>query len=233
MLKKIAIILYIFVLTMMVAGCAWENLPIDGEEVQTRYIRVNMRLGGPMNPEYYYYIVFNLSGDTDKKPYTIFDGEDRGKYWTVYYMYGQPPNRVLDLYRGFGGTSPDGDYRVDDRPTQRYDLNEVKDGTNIGGDQITLVVDLTDFGLIPDSINLNMIVCTQAIDLESKYEYEWDPYVFDSFYERGITISLNSVDPWWGEANYEDKLEVFPNENEETAPPGADIIDWYFTVITG
>jgi hypothetical protein len=216
----------------MLNSCAWENLPAGGEEVPTRIVRVMMRLGGPIRNDLFYYIVFNLSGDPTKKPYSIFDGEDRGKYWTVYYMYGQPPLRDLDLYRGFGGKTKDGDYRIDQRPTQRYDLNELMDGTTISGDQITLVINLTEFGFIPNNINMNMIVCNQAIDLESKFEYEWDPYVFDSFYERGITIDLNSIDPWWGESNYEDKMEVFPNENEETAPPGADIIDWYFTVIS-
>ncbi len=232
MFKKYTLILYILPLLIAFNGCAWENLP-EGEVANEKIIRVNMRMEGPMHEELYYYIVFNLSGDPERKPYSLFMGEDRGKYWSVYYMYGQPPFRDRDIYRGFGGTTTEGANRVDGRPTESRDLNEIL-SSNTQGDQFTLELNLTEFGLIPDLININMIVCNQAIDLESKLEYEWDPYVYDSFWERGISINMNSNDLWWGEANPDFQMEqdTQSNEHELSAPPEADIISWYFQVVS-
>ncbi len=227
---KLVIILYILALIPM-CGCAWENLP-EGEVEEKKIIQVTMRLGGKMRSDLFYYIVFNLSGDPDKKPYSVFDGEDRGKNWTVYYMWGTPPFEPTGLYRGFGCKGISGNDLIDNFPDKEDFINELLPGTNVSGDSMTLRIDMTNLPLTSGYINLNMIVCNQAIDAQSKFEYEYDPYVFDSFYERGITMNLLGYETFWSEQQSENAQEEFPNEQEETAPPEADIINWRFQVIS-
>ena len=78
MLKKLIPILCLIVLSLNI-GCAWENLPEGEVEVQ-KIIQVTMRLGGAMHEDLFYYIIFNVSGDPDNKPYSVFEGDDRGKF---------------------------------------------------------------------------------------------------------------------------------------------------------
>ena len=228
MSKKILVILCMLTLFSAVS-CAWENLP-EGEQEIKRIIQVTMRLGGTMRTDLFYYIVFNLSGDPNKKPYSVFDGEDRGKYWTVYYMYGQPPYEDLDLYRGFGGKGTDGSSRIDRFPTEQDELNELLLGTSIQGDQMTLRIDLTELKLKSPIMNMNMIVCNQAIDAQSKFEYKYIPCVWDSFYAQGVTIDLMGTDYYWNEQS--DPMEQISNEHEDTASPEANIIGWYFQIVS-
>jgi len=230
MLRKLIPILCLITISLNI-GCAWENLP-EGEVIDQKIIQVTMKLGGAMHEDLFYYIVFNLSGDLGKKPYSIFDGEDRGKYWTVYYMYGAPPYRDRGLYRGLGGISLSGNVLIDQFPKTQDFATELLPGTNVQGDSMTLKIDLTELPLVSDIVNLNMIVCNQAIDAESKFEYEYEPYVFDSFMDRGLSIDIGGHDSYWSEAMEEYKQELFPNEHEDTAPPEADIIHWNFQVIT-
>ncbi len=229
MSKKIALILNILIL-FVATGCAWENLP-EGEEEDQRIIEVTMRLGGAIVPEYFYYIVFNVSGDDTMKPYSIFEGEDRGKYWHVYYMVGQPPFRAYGLYRGRGGLGPGGEELIDKEPVERSYLNELLPGTDFSGDRIHLKIDLSEFASVPAKINMNMIVCNQAIDERSRYEYELEPVVWDSFYQGGITMNLSGIDDFWDEMVSEHRQEDIPNEYEELAVPGADIKGWHFEKI--
>jgi len=210
-------------------GCAWSNPPEGGEKPQ-KIIQVTMRLGGAMHEELFYYIVFNLSGKIDNKPYSVFDGEDRGKFWTVYYMYGAPPYKPRDLYRGFGGKGVNGTLLIDKFPTAQIDLTELRPGTSVQGESMTLVIDLTELPLPSKIVNLNMIVCNQAIDAESKFWYEYDPRVYDSFLNRGISIDMGGVTDYWSEAGY--PQEEIANEYEDASVPQADIVDWSFQIIT-
>lgn len=212
-------------------SCAWENLP-EGVQEKQRIIEVTMKTGGAMRPDLFYYIVFNLSGDPSKKPYSIFEGEDRGKYWSVYYMWGKPPYKNLGLYRGFGGKGKDGKNLVDNPPLDRSLLHELTTGTSVSGDRMTLRIDLSKLAIPASitSINMNMIVCNQAIDADSRVDYQYAPYVFDSFYDRGITIPLTGVGDYWDEAN--NPQERLPNEHENSAPPEANITDWRFFKIS-
>jgi len=225
-------ILLITSLSYLLTSCAWENLP-EGEVKKQRIVQVTMRLGGAMRPDLFYYIVFNLSGDPNKKPYSVFEGEDRGKYWTVYYMWGTPPHRDTDLYRGFGGKSKSGSNLIDKPPIPRRDLIELLPGTVVEGDHMTLVINLTDLPF-PETgnviVNMNMIVCNQAIDAVSRIEYEYEPYVFDSFLNRGISMTLTSVADYWDE--FHNQQEHIPNEHEDVAPPEANIVDWRFQIVT-
>jgi hypothetical protein len=183
-----------------------------------------------MIPDYFYYIVFNLSGDSEKKPYSVFEGEDRGKYWNIYYMYGRPPFRDLGLYRGYGGIGPNDEVLIDMEPLERAYLNELLPGTDVSGDHMVLRIDLTKLKLPTKKINMNMIVCNQAIDAKSQIEYEYDPLVWDSFYGRGITMDLGGTTDFWNEFN--NRMEDKPNEREDVAPPGADIKNWRFQIIS-
>ncbi len=213
---------------LLIVGCAWENLP-EGEVEEEFIVEVTMRLEGPKLPNLFYYIVFNLSGDSARKPYSVFSGEDRGRYWNIYYMYGEPPFRDPDLYRGYGGTLPDGTELIDGRPLESQKLNEVLI-QNTTGDHITLRINLSDLDLPSQEINMNMIVCNQAIDAESQIEYEWEPLVWDSFKDRGITMNLGGIADYWNEFN--EQMEDQPNEREESAAPGADIKSWSFKIIS-
>jgi hypothetical protein len=228
--KSIILILYIIFLLAGV-GCAWENLPQGQEETQ-RIIQVNMRMGGAMRSDLFYYIVFNLSGNAENKPYSVFDGVDRGKFWTVYYMWGTPPLKETGLYRGFGGKGVNGSNLIDRFPMSREYLNELLPGTTVEGDHMTLSIDVSKLHIPATtslSVNMNMIVCNQAIDATSRLEYEYDPYVFDSFYGRGITMIYTSTADYWDELH--NPQESIPNEHEDVAPPEANIIDWRFQII--
>lgn len=230
MYKFLRIILTLVPLVSL-CSCAWENLP-EGEQQKQRIVQVTMRLGGPMRSDLFYYIVFNLSNDPSKKPYSVFEGEDRGKYWSVYYMWGTPPYQPTGLYRGLGGKGAGGTNLIDRFPTKRDYLIELLPGTVVEGDHMTLVIDLSKFSLPEDNltVNMNMIVCNQAIDATSRVEYEYDPYVFDSFYARGISMTFSSTSDFWDELH--NPQETIPNEREDTAPPEANIIDWRFQIIT-
>jgi hypothetical protein len=190
-------------------------------------VQVSMRLRGAINPDFFYYIVFNNSGDPAAKPWSVFDGEDRGKNWSLYYMYGSPPTRATDLYRGAGGLGGEGENLVDQPPLDRASIPELLPGTIVEDDRITLRIDLggPDF----QSLNMNMIVCNQAIDAESKVSYEFDPYVFDSFYDNGITLDPTEGITQWSESTH--PQEQIPNEYENTAPASADIVDWVFQIV--
>jgi hypothetical protein len=230
MSSKLIQILIILV-ALIVPGCAWENLPSETQDVTPqRVIQVRMQLGGAKREDLFYYIVFNLSGDPAKKPLAIFDGVDRGKNWTVYYMWGKPPNRNLGLYRGYGGEGTGGSNLIDQIPVEQAFLNELMEGTSVTGDQMTLRIDLTNIAIGNGIFNLNMIVCNQAIDAESQFEYEYDPYIVDSFYDGGISIDFFGNADTWNET-YNPQEEI-PNEHEDIAPPEADIIDWSFRIIS-
>ncbi|MCX6645987.1 MAG: hypothetical protein NTY09_06485 [bacterium] len=230
MAKKLIQILVI-ILSFAISGCAWENISKEGEEPEPqRVIQVRMQVGGAKREDIFYYIVFNLSGDPAKKPLAIFDGVDRGKNWTVYYMWGKPPNHNLGLYRGYGGEGTGGSNLIDQPPVEQAFLNELMEGTSISGDQITLRIDLTKIAIGNGIFNLNMIVCNQAIDSESQFEYEFDPLVADSFYSGGISIDFFGIADTWNETN--NPQEDIANEREELAPPEADIIDWSFRIIS-
>ena len=230
MIRKTYTILLILLLPLFV-GCAWENLPEGG--VEDRFIvKFIMRMNGAMRENLFYYIVFNLSGVPGNYPQSNFEGDDRGENWNIYYMYGKPPNRPLDLYRGFGGTFK-GENLIDRKPEERLFLNELTSETVVEGDHMIVVVDLTEiqnFKWFNGIINLNMIVCNQAIDEESRFEYEYDPFVYDSFYGGGIAIDLNGSADFWDEAH--DPLEELPNEQEDIAPPEADIVNWRVQIIS-
>jgi hypothetical protein len=223
------IYLLLILLVIPQTGCAYDNLPKGEQENQT-IIQVTMRLGGAKREDYFYYIVFNLSGDPEKKPRPIFDGEDRGKNWSVYYVWGWPPDHELGIYRGYGGEGVNGGNLIDVFPIEEAFLNELLPGTNANGDQFTLRIDLTDVPLASGIINMNMIVCNQAIDAESQFEYEFDPYVFDSFYNYGISININGTADFWNEVH--NPQEDIPNEHEDIAPPEADIIGWHFQIVS-
>lgn len=210
-------------------GCAWENLP-EGQQKKQVIVQTTMRLAGDLNPNYFYYIVFNVTGKPDNKPQSIFDGDDRGKFWNVYYMWGTPPFRATGLYRGFGGTSKSGKNLVDREPKENAYLNELLPGTIVEGSSITLRINLTGLVIPGNVINMNMIVCNQAIDATSKLEYEHDPFVFDSFYAGGITINLAGTYDFFNEAL--NPQENLPNENEDIAPPSANIVNWNFQIIS-
>lgn len=227
-------LIQIFTIILLVfnCGCAWENLPEEGNDdpKPQRVIQVKMQLGGAKREDIFYYIVFNLSGDPANKPLPIFDGEDRGKNWTVYYMYGKPPNRDLGLYRGYGGEGTGGSNLIDSQPLEAAYLNELMEGTSTSGDQITIRIDLTEIPIGNGIFNLNMIVCNQAIDAESQIEYEFDPYVVDAFLDGGVSIDFFGTADLWNET-YNPQEEI-PNEHEDVAPPGADIINWNFRIIS-
>jgi hypothetical protein len=229
--KISSIILYaIATLACLNSGCAWENLPEGVQEKQV-IVQVTMRVGGPMRTDLFYYIVFNLSGKADNKPYSVFDGDDRGKNWTVYYMWGTPPNEPTGLYRGLGGKAKDGSNRIDKFPQSQY-LNELR-SVDVGGDHMTLVIDLSAFS-IPSTytLNMNMIVCNQAIDAVSRQEYIYDPRVFDSFYARGISMNITPTADFWDEMHNPMEPPLQPkNEYEYMAPPEANIVDWRFQII--
>ena len=228
---KFTVIIINLVILISLGSCGYSNLPI-GEQENQRIIEVTMNLGGEISPILFYYIVFNLDNDPTHQPYSVFEGEDKGKYWTVYYMYGQPPFEDLQLYRGFGGTREDGFNLVDKFPEEEQNLLEIRNAT-ITGSQMSLRIELTNLG-IPDTgqfnLNMNMIVCSQPIDITSQIEYDREPYVFDSFYNRGISINLNGNTDFFNE-NFNPQ-EEFPNENEDIAPPSANITNWVFQIIT-
>jgi hypothetical protein len=228
--KLIHIIL--FSISLWPYGCAYANINKDApsEPKPQRVIQIKMQLGGAKREDIFYYIVFNLSGDAAKKPMPIFDGTDRGKNWTVYYVWGKPPNRDLGLYRGYGGEGVSGGNLVDNAPTEQAFLNELMEGTNTAGDQITLRIDLTKIPIGNGIINMNMIVCNQAIDAESQIEYEYPPYVVDAFFDGGISIDFFGTADTWNETY--NPQEEDSNEHEDGAPPGADIVDWNFRIIS-
>jgi hypothetical protein len=228
--KLMAPILYILI-SFQFAGCAWENLP-EGETEEQLIVEVTMRMAGAMRPELFYYIVFNITGDPEKKPYSVFEGEDRGKYWNVYYMWGTPPFEETGLWRGLGGTNAEGENRIDIPPTEQAYLTELRPGTTQEGDHLTLRIDLSDIGYDFTSINMNMIVCNQAIDAESRLEYQYDPLVYDSFFARGITINLDGTEDYWDENQPTNAQEIYPNEREDDAPPEADIVYWRFVIVS-
>jgi hypothetical protein len=236
LLKKLYLILYIAVI-LFSNGCAWENLPPGGEKTQ-KIVTVTMQLGGAMDPRLFYYIVFNLSQKADKLPFSVFTGVDRAKNWSVYYMYGQPPNnKTLDLYRGYGGVNKKGENLVDRPPTRREYLNELKSGTVVEGDHMTLVIDLTPFNLSSTStykLSMNMMVCNQPIDSDSQSYYDYAPYVFDSFFANGITMVINSTTDYWyeGSAYGQEPPYQPPNEHEDVAPANANIINWNFQIVS-
>ena len=216
----------------MANSCAWENLP-EGGEKPPFIVEVTMRMGGDMSPDLFYYIVFNLSGEADKKPRSIITGPDRGKFWTVYYMWGTPKFQPTDLYRGFGGQPNEDTNLVDKPPVKSSFLNELLPGTVIEGNQMTLKIDLTEIQNAISNINLNMIVCDQAIDAESQLYYQFDPIVWDSFYGNGLTINLKSTtEDFYSENDTRYQMERIPNENEDIALPKANIVYWEVLVIT-
>ena len=214
----------------MVSGCAWSNEE-DLTQPKNTVIQITMRLGGAIRNDLFYYFVFNLSGDPLKKPYSVFDNtSDRGKYWSVYYMYGTPPRKETGIYRGFGGTNKQGKPRIDNPPLEQDYLSELLPINNIQGNQFILRIDLGKRSL--KKINMNMIVCNQAIDAESRLEYEYDAYVYDSFYDHGLTLDLTGYTLTWNESQTQYSQETISNEHEDVAPPEANIVDWQFTILS-
>ncbi|MFH1677087.1 MAG: hypothetical protein ABIC40_08680 [bacterium] len=225
---KFSTLILPILLLFTVASCAWSNED-DPNQTKNTVIQVTMRLGGAIRNDLFYYFVFNISGDPLKKPYSVFDdSEDRGKYWSVYYMYGTPPRRPTGIYRGRGGTTKQGVSRIDNPPLEQAYLSELLPINNIQGNQFILRIDLGQVSL--KNINMNMIVCNQAIDADSRLEYEYDAYVYDSFYDRGLTLNLTGNILLWNEAQY--SQELISNEHEDVAPPEANIVDWQFNVLS-
>jgi hypothetical protein len=236
MAKNAYKILYIFLLLLLSSGCGWQNLP-QGEQQGQTIIEVTMRAGGPLDSKLFYYIVFNFSQKPGNKPDSIFEGDKRGKYWNVYYMWGTPPLKTTQIYRGFGGVNQSGTNLLDNSPLQQEYLNELLPGTSVEGDHMTLRIDLTPFKISPTKniiLNMNMIVCNQAMDAESKTYYgQYLPYVFDSFYSNGISMNISTTTDFFNEQLYPQEPPLMPpNEHEDVAPANANIIDWTFQVIS-
>jgi hypothetical protein len=86
-----------------------------------------MVMESSLDPNSYYFIVLNFSGDPAKLPLADFDGLDRGRNWDIYYVYGKPgdepygPNAdPLDFYKGEGGTtSTGGELPIETDPKKR------------------------------------------------------------------------------------------------------------------
>ncbi len=106
----IRLIISISLLAFLSIGCAWENLDADVTDVD-RIWELRMVMEGAVDDYSYYIIVFNFSGDINQKPLAALDGEERGRFWEVYYMRGKPGDRPemapepLDFYKGLGGSS--------------------------------------------------------------------------------------------------------------------------------
>ncbi|MFH1514261.1 MAG: hypothetical protein ABIG42_02250 [bacterium] len=109
----IRVLILTFILSILSVGCAWENIdPTVNDE--NRFWEIQMVMEGGINTNLYYIIVFNFSGDENQKPLAALSGEDRGKFWDVYYMYGKPGDRPeiatepLDFYKGLGANVKSG-----------------------------------------------------------------------------------------------------------------------------
>ena len=104
----IRMLITISLLLLIVTGCAWENVD-ETEGKQYPIWEVKMVMEGSINQNLYYIIMFNFSGDENLQPFPEIDGEDRGRNWDVYYMYGKPGDRPevapepLGFYKGEGG----------------------------------------------------------------------------------------------------------------------------------
>ena len=116
----ISISLLLFILT----GCAWENVD-ESETAQYPIWEVRMVMEGSLNANLYYIIAFNFSGDETLMPFPEIDGEDRGRNWDVYYMYGKPGDRPevatkpLGFYKGIGSLSKENALPIVTSPKKR------------------------------------------------------------------------------------------------------------------
>lgn len=232
--EKITRPLYILVLLSLLAGgCAWENLPEEGVQKDFR-LKITMRVQGTIDKNLFYFMVFNFSGDTSKKPKPEFEDDERGMYWDAYYMYGNPRLTGNDFYRAVAGTTQQGYNRLDLRPIASYEMVEFvpssspKPGT-VPQNLNSIVLEL-DFGKItpPNKINLNMMVSSLPFDRIDNPDDQWDATIYDSFLFEGVTLNLSGSDTDFNEEEY----KVEDDENiGENPPPNANIIFWRVQIL--
>jgi hypothetical protein len=228
------ILLILILAFLLQSGCAWENLPEGDETEKDLRMTITFRVQGQLDPNLFYFIVFNFSGDPSKKPKPDFEDEERGLNWDAYYMYGNPRLEGHDFYRGLGiGQTKDGTPYLDLRPVQSKKLTEfvttsyppVK--TIPVGNQIVLEL---DFGKTkpPPSVNMNMMVSSLPIDRVDNPDDGYDALVYDSFKFDGITLNLGGTKTDF----HEQETPMEDEENiGENPPPNANIIFWRVQIL--
>ncbi len=223
------------------AGCAWENIPEEGETPELR-LRITMEVQGQIDPNLFYFIVvnfqsvegWNFSG-TKGFPQPDFEGDERGLNWDVYYMYGNPRLTGNDFYRGIGGTTPSGVSRFNFRPSPSSDLFEYvpssipSQGNIPSGNQIRL--DL-DFGKVDPktlgTVNLNMMVASLPFDRTDNPDDQYDALVYDSFLDGGVSLSFSSGTT---DFNEQDQPQEQQENIGENPPPNANIVFWRVQIL--
>jgi len=236
MLKNININLSILILFLLFpAGCAWENIPEGNQEKPLR-VRITMDVQGKIDANLFYFIVFNFSGDTKQMPKPDFEGDERGKYWDAYYMYGNPRLTGNDFYRGVAGKTKSGENRLDKRPIPSAYMNEfvsTSSPTPGGPPPSTSQIKLElDFGVVDmdkfKSINMNMMVSSLPFDRIDNPDDQYDAFVYDNFEDNGVTLPLSGGKTDFNEEEYKKETQENIGENP---PPNANIIDWRLLIL--
>jgi hypothetical protein len=225
-------------------GCAWENLPPEGVKKDFR-VSIILRVQGSIDPNLFYFIVFNFSGLAAQRPEPQFEDEKRGLYWDAYYLYGNPRNTGHDFYRAIAGTTKGGQNKLDLRPLRSKDMVEFVPAESWppryempSGNEIRLEL---DFGapldeLIdppPTSINLNMMVASLPFDRVDNPDDEWDALIYDSFNWQGlgaVTIHLTGGKTDFSEYDTQYKAEEIENIGENP-PANANIVFWRLHIL--
>ena len=222
-------ILLILILPGISNGCAWENIPEEGGEKDFR-VRISMRVQGQIDPNLFYFFVFNFSGNQSKKPKPDFEHEERGMYWQAYYMYGNPRLEGHDFYRGVAGKTKDGRNRLSLRPIPSNEMFEFvptsvpKPGSTPSGNTISLELDFGKYEDVPSRINLNMMVSSLPFDrIDNPVDDLWEAFVYDSFLFEGVTLNITGYKTDFHEQDF--KVEVEENLGENP-PPNASIVFW-------
>jgi len=224
-------LIILVLLPFILGGCAWEN--IEGEVEQNLRLRIEMQVQGTIDPNLFYFIVFNFSGDANQKPVPDFEDDERGLYWDAYYMYGNPRGTGWDFYRALAGTAKDGNPRLDKRPTPSDYLFEFvptsqpTPGTTPSGNKLILEL---DFGTMdtPAKVNMNMMVSSLPFDRVDNPDDPYDALIYDSFLFDGVTLNLNgNVKDF-----HEEDFKVEQEENiGENPPPNANITFWRVRIL--
>ena len=236
MLKISYIYLSILILlAALMTGCAWENIP-EGPEVKPLRIRITMDVQGKIDPNVFYFFVFNFSGDSKQMPKPEFEGDLRAKFWDAYYMYGNPRLTGHDFYRGIGGKTKTGANRLDRRPTPSNYLTEfISTSSPTPGapppstNRIKLeldfgVVDMTKY----KSVNMNMMSSSLPLDRIDNPDDQYDAFIYDNFLDNGVTLVLSSGKTDFNEQEYQKEQD----ENIGEHPPAnANIIDWRVLIL--
>jgi hypothetical protein len=217
---------------LLQAGCAWENID-EGDTDDDFRMQIELRVKGSIDPNLFYFIVFNFSGDKDQKPIPDFEDEERGLYWDAYYMYGNPRLTGHNFYRGIAGTAKDGNPKLDKRPAPSNELWEFVPtskptvGTSPTGNSIMLEL---DFGLNkpPSIVNMNMMVSSLPFDRVDNPDDPYDALIYDSFLFDGVTLNIGGSTKDFHEQDF--KVEQDENIGENP-PPNADITFWRVLVI--